>query len=340
MVIESSLSVSANRDLSLFYYIERHAVHIAAALSLMFLLSAVGSRAGIGILALGLLIAALIGMILALLIGPEINNARRWIQISSLSLQPSEFLKAGFIVVNAWLLRFFWEDRRFFLLNIGLLAIIVLLLLAQKNFSMVMIFVSIWFVQYWMIEENWRRFAALVSAFLLLFVATALLFPHSNKRITSYVSGFFSQDAQTERSSFLWTQSERALTLFESGGMTGEDSRDILSSFLPEQHTDFAFAVASRSFGVLFTLSVIGLLCLLSWAVYKDLRRHADPLVILAVSGGLFQLIVQSVLHMSSNLSLIPTVGLTFPFMSVGGSSSVASGLTLGFMLALLRLRD
>ena len=117
VVIESSLSVSANRDLSLFYYIERHAVHIAAALSLMFLLSAVGSRAGIGILALGLLIAALIGMILALLIGPEINNARRWIQISSLSLQPSEFLKAGFIVVNAWLLRFFWEDRRCFSLK-------------------------------------------------------------------------------------------------------------------------------------------------------------------------------------------------------------------------------
>ena len=338
MVIESSLSVSVNRDLSLFYYIERHAVHIAAALSLMFLLSAVGSRTAIGALALGLLIAALIGMMLALLIGPEVNNARRWIQISSLSLQPSEFLKAGFIVINAWLLRFFWEDKRCFLLNIGLLGLIVLLLLAQKNFSMVMIFVSIWFVQYWMIEEDWRRFAALVSTFLLLFVGTALLFPHSNKRITSYVSGFFS--AQTERSSLSWTQSERALTLFESGGVTGEASRDILSSFLPEQHTDFAFAVASRSFGVLFTLSVIGLLCLFAWAVYKDLRRRADPLVILAVSGGLFQIIVQSVLHMSSNLSLIPTVGLTFPFMSVGGSSSVASGLTLGFMLALLRLRD
>ena len=172
-----------------------------------------------------------------------------------------------------------------------------------------MIFVSIWFVQYWMIEENWRRFTALVSAFLLLFVGTALFFPHSNKRIASYVSGFFSQDAQTESSSLSWTQSERALTLFESGGMTGESSRDILSSFLPEQHTDFAFAVASRSFGILFTLSVIGLLCLLAWAVYKDLRKHADPLVILAVSGGLFQIIVQSVLHMSSNLSLIPTVG-------------------------------
>jgi len=108
---------------------------------------------------------------------------------------------------------------------------------------------------------------------------------------------------------------------------------------LPDAHADFVFAVAGEEFGLVVCLVVVGLFAFIVLRGFSRLSQEGSLFVLLAATGLLIQFGLQAVINMASSLHLIPTKGMTLPFLSYGGSSMLALGLGMGMMLALTRRR-
>jgi len=160
--------------------------------------------------------------------------------------------------------------------------------------------------------------------------STYFLFDHVHTRVNKFLSP---EQADTH-------QITRAAEAIAAGGLFGRGPGEgVMKRHVPDLHTDFIYSVAAEEYGLIFSLSLIGLFgFVVIRGMYKSLRL-ADPFEQVA-SAGLFVLVAQQAfINVAVNLNLIPTKGMTLPFISYGGSSMLAMGLTLGMALALTRRR-
>lgn len=267
------------------------------------------------------------------MIGPEIKGARRWLSFPGLgSVQPSEFLKPCFAVVAAWLIAEGKLNRRHWmtLLAIALFLGIAALLKRQPDIGMLMVVTAVFFAQF---------FVAGLNLFLVGFVgllgigAAGLaywLFPHVQSRVHRFLDPAAGDNFQVTVS----------LEAFGHGGLLGRGPGEgRVKNLLPDAHADFVFAVAGEEFGLVICLVI---LALFAFVVVRGLVRllgETDLFIVLASAGLLTQFGLQAFVNMGSTLHLIPTKGMTLPFVSYGGSSVLAIALGMGFLLALTRKR-
>jgi cell division protein FtsW len=125
-----------------------------------------------------------------------------------------------------------------------------------------------------------------------------------------------------------------------NGGLFGRGPGEgTVKEVLPDAHSDFVFAVAGEEFGLFVCLIIV---CLFGFVVLRGFAKalqETDLFILLATSGLVVQFGLQAVINMGSTLRLMPTKGMTLPFVSYGGSSLIAMGLCIGFLLALTRKR-
>ena len=125
-----------------------------------------------------------------------------------------------------------------------------------------------------------------------------------------------------------------------NGGLFGRGPGEgTVKEVLPDAHSDFVFAVAGEEFGLFICLIIVGLFAFVVLRGFARALQETDLFILLATSGLLVQFGLQAVINMSSTLRLMPTKGMTLPFVSYGGSSLIAMGLCIGFLLALTRKR-
>jgi cell division protein FtsW len=269
-------------------------------------------------------------MIATLAIGPEVKGATRWISLGPLRLQPSEFAKPFFAVVCAWLLGLWREGENFpgWMWASGIAAVIVTILVLQPDIGMTSVLVLTWgFLMF--LAGMPLLLVLMATALAPLALVTAYFFlPHVQKRINKFLDG---GNMQTERS----------IQSFIDGGLFGVGPGDgTVKLHLPDAHADFIFSVAAEEYGLLaclFLISVYG------FFVLRGFSRSVSGegmFTLLAVSGLTMQFGVQAAIHMASSVDLIPTKGMTLPFISYGGSSLLASGITVGIILALTRTQN
>jgi cell division protein FtsW len=161
-------------------------------------------------------------------------------------------------------------------------------------------------------------------------IGAYLAFPHVAQRIDLFLNPASGDTYQVDR----------ALEAFANGGLLGRGPGEgVIKTIIPDAHTDFVFAVAGEEFGLLACLAII---CLFAFVVLRGLGRllqEGDLFVLLAGAGLLVQFGLQAVINIGVNLRLMPTKGLTLPFISYGGSSLLALALGMGMILALTRRR-
>jgi cell division protein FtsW len=275
---------------------------------------------------------ALVLLGLTFVIGAEIKGARRWINLPGLSIQPSEFIKPTFAVVAAWL---FSEQKlrpRFpgNLISIFLFFAVVGMLIKQPDIGMAAVVAIVWFAQffmaglqlYWVVAGTAAGLGSLAGAYLYL--------PHVRSRIDHFLDPSAGDTYQVKRS----------IEAFSNGGLWGKGPGEgTVKDVLPDAHADFVFAVAGEEFGLLVCLVIIGLFAFVVLRGFSRLLQEGSLFVLLAATGLLVQFGLQAVINMASSLHLIPTKGMTLPFLSYGGSSMLALGLGMGMMLALTRRR-
>ncbi|MDP6897362.1 MAG: putative peptidoglycan glycosyltransferase FtsW, partial [Rhodospirillales bacterium] len=271
-------------------------------------------------------------MAVTLLVGTEIKGATRWLHIHGLSIQASEFVKPGFAVLSAWLFATRRLDDQFpgYILAGGLYVLIAGLLLLQPDVGMTLVISAIWSVQFFIVGLPWLLVASIAFLFLGGSVAAYLSFSHVRIRVDRFL------DPQAEQG----YQVGRALDAFRNGGWSGRGPGEgRVKEVLPDAHADFIFAVVGEEFGLIACLIIVVLFCFVVLRGFAKAAKDNDLFVLLAVAGLLTQFALQALINMASSVNLMPPKGMTLPFISYGGSSSLALGFALGMVLALTRLR-
>jgi len=313
------------------HFVKRHLAAVPIALAIMILVSLLSPRK-VRRAAFVLFGLAMAMLVLTLVIGIEVKGARRWIGIAGMPVQPSELVKPTFAIVAAWL---FAEQRRKpgfpgNLISTTLFIVILGILVKQPDFGMAMVVAAVWFAQFFMagLRFYWLG-VGLVGGVSMLFAAYEWL-PHVTDRINRFLDPGAGDSYQVRRS----------LEAFMAGGLWGKGPGEgTVKDVLPDAHADFVFAVAGEEFGLVFCVLIIGLFAFVVLRGFSRLLQEQDQFVLLAATGLLIQFGLQAVINMASALRLIPTKGMTLPFLSYGVSSMLALALGMGMLLALTRRR-
>jgi cell division protein FtsW len=314
-----------------FYFLKRHLMYILPSLTAAFYISAM-SDANIKKFAIGLFFVSLFLTFLTLFLGIEIKGARRWISIFGFSMQPSEFVRPALAVITARMLAKRQKDPKFRgnLLSVIFMAVFVSLLIMQPDVGMAVVTVSVWFGQMFLNGLSAVLVVALTVLGVCGFFLAYLFLPHVTARIDRFLDPAVGDHYQINRS----------LEAFANGGLFGTGPGEgIIKKHLPDAHSDFVFSVLGEEFGFFVCVTVTVIIAFIVVGGMLKAMKENDHFVILASVGLLAQFGLQSFINIASALHIIPTKGMTLPFMSYGGSSMLSACITAGMILALGKRR-
>ena len=329
LILAASPAVAQRINLGEFYFIERHLMMLLPAIILTFLVSLM-TPASIRRTSAIVFVLSLLGVFATLFVGVEIKGATRWVQLPGLSVQPSEFVKPAFAVVAAWL--FAQQKTRAgfpgYIASTILYMMIVVLLLSQPDLGMTVVVTAVWFIQFFIAGLPMFLVIGLIAAGAGGLVGSYFLFDHVRSRIDRFLDPSTGDNYQVDR----------AIEAFVNGGMFGTGPGEgTVKLYLPDAHADFIFAVGGEEFGLFFCLFLVALFAFLVVRGLSRVMNETNLFIMLAVVGLVTQFGLQAAINMASTLHLIPTKGMTLPFVSYGGSSLIALGYGMGMVLALTR---
>lgn len=331
MTMAASPAVADRIGADSFHFVRRHFFFLPLSMAVIFGVSLL-SPTRVRRMAAVVFLMSLLLMVLVLVAGPQVKGATRWISIAGITVQPSEFVKPSFAVVAAWM---FAAQR----LNIGfpgnmvsmlLFGVVSGLLLLQPDVGMTLVVSAVWFVQFFLAGLHLFWVVLFVAGGVSALVGAYFTFPH----VASRVDRFLNPDVGDSY------QVTTALKAFANGGLLGRGPGEgKIKMVLPDAHTDFILAVAGEEFGLVVCLIVVALFAFVVLRGFSRMLQEDNLFVLLATSGLLVQFGLQAMINMASTVHLMPTKGMTLPFISYGGSSMIALALGMGMMLALTRRR-
>lgn len=325
LVTTSGPAVASRIGLDEHYFSSRQLIYLSIAAAVILGFSLFDSRSLKRIAIIGFFLNIIL-LILVRFYGYEVKGAVRWINIFGVSMQPSEFIKPFFAVVSGWILALkFEDDFPGFTVCSVLYLIVASLLIIQPDFGMLVMVTTVFGVQlfvsgmplFWIVLALVSGIFGVTGAYFLL--------PHVAKRINSFLDPDSSENYQVTKS----------LMAFEHGGMYGRGPGEgAIKQVLPDSHTDFIFAVAGEEFGAIICLIMIGVFAFIVLRSFVRLVNEEDRFVQLAATGIITQFGLQSIINIGVTLNLLPTKGMTLPFISYGGSSTIAISMAMGMLLA------
>jgi len=331
LVLAASPAVADRIGLDNFHFVRRHFIFLPMALAVMIATSLLTPR-GVRRLALLVFVGALAAMVAVPFFGVETKGATRWLSVLGFSLQPSEFIKPSFAIVAAWMFsaQKLDEDIPGYAIAIFLFVLVVGLLLLQPDFGMSIVVACVWAVQFFIAGLPLVLVGAIALLFILGGFGAYLGFDHVRSRIDRFLDPASGKGYQVEKS----------LDAFENGGLFGRGPGEgRVKEVLPDAHTDFILAVAGEEFGLLLCLLIVVLFSFVVLRGFVRVFKDTNFFVMVAVSGLLTQFALQAIINIASTTNLIPPKGMTLPFISYGGSSTLALALGMGMVLALTRVR-
>ena len=330
MVLMSAGSpVAIKKGLNEYHFLEKQITFLCISIPLMIIIS-IQKISTLKRFSLLILFFSFICLIYLNFFGIETNGATRWIRIFGISIQPSELLKPSFVLVNAWLLSIWVNDKnsQSWTFSLFIFFMLLVLLLLQPDIGMSFILASTWFFQIYIAGVSMLLVSMILALILLAAISSYFLFEHVKIRVDGFLDG----------GGF---QISKSLDAFINGGFFGKGfGEGVVSKQLPDSHTDFIFAVAGEELGV-FGCSLIIIIYFLIFLRGMVLSSKTSKIFLfLTCSGIIFQFCLQALVHMASTLNLIPTKGMTLPFISYGGSSLVSASISMGIVLAFTRRKS
>jgi cell division protein FtsW len=330
--LASSPGAADRRDLiDPFYYLSRHLVFAALAVVSVFVISML-SRQNARRLALLALICSLLVMVYILVfVDYTAGSARRWIRIGSFTLQPSEFLKPAMMVTIAWLLvKSQQTGIPGRLIAFAVYAFSSMLLLLQPDAGQTLLITIIFMAIFFVAGITWQWVTFFISTTITGLIGVYLTMPHFASRIDRF---FDPSSGDTH-------QVDMAMAAIQRGGIFGRGPGEgRVKNLIPDAHTDFIFSIAAEEFGMILCVIIIGLYALIVVRSMMRASRLMDPVSQLSAIALALLLGLQAFINIGVNLQIVPTTGMTLPFISYGGSSMLATGLTMGLLLAFTRSR-
>jgi len=313
-----------------FHFVKLHIKYVVPAFFVMVMLSflSLARVRQFANLLLGLSIILAVGVLIA---GVEIKGSLRWITLFGMTIQPSEFLKPAFVLVSAFLFAgaHKWGKIRGFGLATLLYALCALLLVLEPDIGQTLLLSLTWAGMFFLAGMP----IVLVVAFIVLALIGSLtaytMLEHVRERVDSFWTG--------EGDNFQVDVGREAIL---RGGWLGQGPGEgTVKRLIPDAHTDFVFSVAAEEYGIILCLIMVALFAFIVLRALTIAAREHDAFVRYAICGIAMLFGLQSIINMAVNLHLMPPKGMTLPFISYGGSSLIAIGITMGLLLALTRRR-
>ena len=276
-------------------------------------------------------------MLLAVLVaGIAVNGAQSWINIGPIQVQPSEFAKPLMIVVLAgYVAENSFTSHMTFLKALGILAVPVLLVLAQPDLGTALVFGAIFVVMVFVGGATWKQLGALFAAGALasyLVVKLGILEEYQIARLTSFLD-----PASAPEVSY---QVENSKMAIGSGGILGKgfEASTTLGDlgYLPEDRTDFIFANMAERVGFVGGMLVLVLFFILIWRILRAATISRDRFGVLIAVGVAAMLTFHVLINIGMSMGMMPVTGLPLPLVSYGRSNLLVSLLSVGLVQSII----
>ncbi len=284
------------------------------------------------LVALIIFCVALIGVAMTYFVGAEIKGAKRWISLPGFSLQPSEFIKPAFALILADLLVLQRNGATIpgYLIG-GIIAFITIILLVfQPDIGQTLLILTIFGMEVFLMGLPYMLVLGGIFLSVGGFIGAYFAFSHVQSRVNRFLDPASGDNYQV-------SQAGQAIS---NGGFFGVGPGEgQIKNHIPDSHADFIFAVAGEEFGMIFCMFIITIILYIIIRAAMRAIESENLFLLTATTGIITQFCVQSFVNIASSLNLIPTKGMTLPFISYGGSSMLAMGIAMGFLIALTRVR-
>jgi len=317
-----------------YFFFIKHLIFVSISLFLFLAISIPKKDKLIKLLTYLFFISILI-LFLTIFLGIEINGSKRWLAIDPFPrFQPVELVKPLFVVFIAKIivLNQSIEISKRYLFSFLTLLVVVLILINQPDLGQTFLLTLTWLTMIFISGFNIILLFLMGLIFIITIFFLIYLFPEKFGYIFFRIKTFLNPKIGDN------FQSQKALEAIKEGGLTGQGMGEgILKDRVPEAHTDYIVAVISEEFGAIFVLFIVIIFLFIGYKVLNKVFSGRDEFLKLALIGLVTLLIVQTFIHIAVNTRLFPTTGMTFPFLSYGGSSLIGSSIVAGIILNFTR---
>ncbi len=327
----SSTSSLAGERLNKDYYFffTKHFIFTFLALFIMVSISLIKTEFLVS-LVVPIFLVSFILLALVPIIGIEVKGSKRWLDLFFFRLQPIELLKPLFILMTVKILTHekIKNSQLKYFLSFTLLSSVIILLVDQPDLGQSILIICTWAATVFISGVS-LTYMIIFPSFFLIFISTLLyFFPEKFGYVSNRLITFF-DPSQGDK-----FQSTSALDAIKLGGLTGQGMGEgILKESVPEAHTDYVIAVISEEYGSLVSISVLLIFLYISFRIIKNCFNQENQFLKISLSGLATLLIFQTFIHAGVNTNLLPTTGMTLPFLSYGGSSLMGSAILAGLIL-------
>ena len=318
-----------------YFYFSKHLVFTILALLIMFIISAIETSL-LKKVVVPLFIIFFLLLILVPIVGVEVKGAKRWLDIYFFRLQPIELLKPFFILstVKILILDKYKNSKKKYFFSFLLLTSIIILLIDQPDLGQTILLTGSWIATVFVSGVSLIYIFSFFIVFIILLSSLLYLMPEKFAYIINRLVTFLDP---SKGDNF---QSSKALDAIKQGGLKGQGMGEgILKDSVPEAHTDYIIAIISEEYGSIISILIISIFFYISFRIIKNCILQKDEYLKLSLCGLTSLLFFQTFIHIGVNTSLLPTTGMTLPFLSYGGSSLIGSSILAGVILNFTKIR-
>jgi len=330
----TSLMVAEKMNKETYFFFFRHLTFVSISLTLLFLISLQEKNKLLKFLPI-LFFISIIFLILVPLIGTEVKGSKRWLDLYFLPrFQPVELIKPLFIIYIAKIIALNEKKSIYirYLYSFLILFFIILFLINQPDLGQTLLLMFVWLTMIFVSGFNMGVLIFLTLFFLSIISFLIFIFPSKFGYIFLRIKTFLNPKSGDD------FQSQRALEAIKEGGLTGQGMGEgVLKDKVPEAHTDYIIAIIAEEFGAIFVLFIIIIFLYISYKILDKVFSEKDEFIKLSLVGLTSIIIIQTFIHIGVNIRLLPTTGMTLPFLSYGGSSLIGTSIITGIILSFTR---
>ena len=326
----STSSLAGERlDKNYYFFFSKHLMFVFAALFIMLFVSFIKINF-LKKAILPLFVILFLALLLVPIIGVEVKGSKRWLDLFFFRLQPIELIKPIFILLTAKILTLENNNTSMSLYFFSFLILlsIIILLINQPDIGQSILLVGTWISIVFISGIKLIYIFSFFSLSILAFISLLFLFPEKFNYIILRLNTFLDP---SKGDTF---QSQKALDAIKQGGLKGQGMGEgILKDSVPEAHTDYIIAVITEEFGSIISIVLILVFLYIAFRIIKFTVLASDKNLKISLCGLSTLLIFQTFIHIGVNTDLLPTTGMTLPFLSYGGSSLFGSAILAGVIL-------
>ena len=332
-LVSTSIIASDKLNTNTYYFFIKHLLFIILGVFILITFSAIDKKKLFQI-SKYLFLVFFIFLALVPFIGVEVKGSMRWINLPLIPrFQPIEILKPFLIIMISTIFTLNNQKHLYFkyLFSFFIIFPVILFLISQPDLGQTILIVLTWFSLIFVSGINllfFLGFFVLTFSILFYLILYVSKFEYIKNRLFSFIDPNSGNNYQ----------SERASEAISNGGFFGQGiGEGTLNSKVPEAHTDYIISVISEEFGVIIVLVIMIIFLILSYNILKKINNESDDKVKLILVGIASIILFQTFIHIGVNIRLLPTTGMTLPFLSYGGSSIISTSILSGIILNLTK---